>query len=213
MNLNSRTKFIASAFAWAVTVVALSLVQRRYSVPTRLSTYLLLAALGLALWSWSQRRHPNDAALRLTWFGLVAAVIVISSWIVRDWGSLIILIWYVWAIRESIGDAVGAEGKIRAVAVSAVDLSGTVEYDSMHFSGVLVEEYSSAWTKCISEAKTNDEGRFELPHSSEDPTHFVKVSWPGTCPVYLRVQIAPEAQPLLIHLKPMKQKRLGNWGE
>jgi len=212
MRVNMRNTFIASASVWAIAVVATAYVQRQQPVATRISTNVLLSVVGLVLWIWTQRRQPNDLTLRLAWFGVVTSVIIVSSLVVRDWVSIVTVIWYVWAIRDSIVDTADGE-HVRAGTAKAPELGGTVEYDSMHFSGVLIEEYSSNWARRICQAKTDDDGRFKLPQTKEDPTHCIKVSWPGTRAVYLRVQISPDAKPLLIRLKPKKPKRAGNWGE
>jgi hypothetical protein len=90
--------------------------------------------------------------------------------------------------------------KIKVVSVKAADLTGVVEYDSMHFSGMRVEECSDDWAQQLSEVKTDDDGRFALPHISDDPTHWVRVSWPGTERVHLRVELSPGAPPLHVCL-------------
>jgi hypothetical protein len=45
-----------------------------------------------------------------------------------------------------------------------------VEYDSMHFSGMRVEECSADWIQQVSEVKTDDYGRFALP-PRDGPVH------------------------------------------
>ena len=74
----------------------------------------------------------------------------------------------------------------------------------MHFSGMSVEEYTEDWGTQLSLVKTDGDGRFALPRISDGPDHWVRVSWPGTETVHLQVEISPEAQPLLIRLKPRK---------
>jgi len=94
--------------------------------------------------------------------------------------------------------------KARAVRVKAPDLAGVVEYDSMHFSGMCVEEYAEDWETRLSQVKTDGEGRFALPRISDGPGHCVRVSWPGTQTVHLQLEISPDARPLLVRLKPRK---------
>ena len=57
-----------------------------------------------------------------------------------------------------------ARGRI-PVRVKAPDLAGVVEYYSMHFSGVCVEEYADDWVTQLSQVKTDDDGRFALPET------------------------------------------------
>src|SRR5437667_3634283 len=211
MNLTQRSTFIVAACLWATASIAVSYTLRQHSVPARIGSEILLAGAGLAFWIWSRRKN-HDPIVGLTWFGIVMGVIMISSWITRDWASILIGVWYIWVVREYIIDAADTEGQIRPASVHATELTGTVEYDSMHFSGVLVEECSSDWTKQFSLVKTDDSGRFALPHASNGPVHYIKVSWPGTRAVHLCVETFADAQPLLVRLKPQKPKRMGDWG-
>jgi len=94
--------------------------------------------------------------------------------------------------------------RISVAWVKAPDLAGTVEYDSMHFSGMRVEECTADWATQLSEVKTDDNGYFALPSTSDDPVHWVRFSWPGTETVHLRVELSPTAQPLLVRLKYWK---------
>lgn len=91
--------------------------------------------------------------------------------------------------------------KSRVTRVKAPALSGVVEYDSMHFSGMIVEECAPDWIQQFAEVKTGDDGRFALP-PRDGPVHYVRVSWPGTGTVHLKVELAPGARPLLVRLKP-----------
>ena len=204
-----------AACLWATASITVSYTLRQHSVPTRIGSEILLAGAGLALWIWFRRKN-HDPIVGLTWFGIVMGVIMISSWITGDWASILIGVWYIWVVREYIIDAAidaaDRERQIRARCVHATGLTGTVEYDSMHFSGVLVEECSSDWTKQFSQVKTDDSGGFVLPHASDGPVHYIRVSWPGTRAVHLRVETFADAQPLLVRLKPQKPKRMGDWG-
>ncbi len=211
MNLTQRSTFIVAACLWATASIAVIYTLRQHSVPARIGSEILLAGAGLALWIWSRRKN-HDPIVGLTWFGIVMGVIMISSWITRDWASILIGVWYIWVVRENIIDAADTEGQIRPASVHATELTGTVEYDSMHFSGVLVEECSSDWTTQFSQVKTDDSGRFALPHASDGPVHYIRVSWPGTRAVHLRVETSAGAQPLLVRLRPKKPKRMGDWG-
>ncbi len=125
-----------------------------------------------------------------------------ESW-AEIWAAFraILLTWPSWAQVRAEVRAERLLPKIKLVWVQAADLAGVVEYDSMHFAGVRVEECSDDWAQQLSEVKTDDNGRFTLPRISDDPTHWVRVSWPGTRMVYLRVELSPGAPPLHIHLK------------
>ncbi len=90
--------------------------------------------------------------------------------------------------------------RIRTTRVKSPDLSGVVEYDSMRFPSMKVEECSADWAP-LSEAKTDDDGYFALPPATEGPVHFVRVSWPGAKTAHLHVELSPDARPLLIRLK------------
>jgi len=211
MNLTQRSTFIVAACLWATASITVSYTLRQHSLPTRIGSEILLAEAGLGLWIWSRRKN-HDPIMGLTWFGIVMGVTMISSWITGDWASILIGVWYIWVVREYIIDAADRERQIRARCVHATGLTGTVEYDSMHFSGVLVEECSSDWTKQFSQVKTDASGGFALPHASDGPVHYIRVSWPGTRAVHLRVETFADAQPLLVRLKPQKPKRMGDWG-
>lgn len=91
--------------------------------------------------------------------------------------------------------------RIKAVSVKAADLAGVVEYDTMHFAGMRVEEYAADWVQQLSQVTTDDNGRFALPRTSDGPVHWVRVSWRGTVPAHLQVELSPDAQPLLVRLK------------
>lgn len=52
---------------------------------------------------------------------------------------------------------------LRAPRVKASELSGMMEYESMHFAGMRVEECSTDWRQQLSEVKTDGDGRFALP--------------------------------------------------
>src|SRR5437667_735591 len=173
MNLTQRSTFIVAACLWATASITVSYTLRQRSVPTRIGSEILLAGAGLALWIWSRRKN-HDPIMGLTWFGIVMGVIMISSWITGDWASILIGVWYIWVVREYIIDAADREGQIRARSVHATGLTGTVEYDLMHFSGVLVEECSSDWTKQFSLVKTDDSGRFALPHAYNGAGHYIE---------------------------------------
>jgi hypothetical protein len=150
----------------------------------------------------------------MTWVGIVLGAAIIASWMSGGWWSVLFDAWFVWEAWSYFADTSGMEdGQIRAVSVYAKGLAGKVEYDSMHFSGIVVEEYSSDWTQRFSQVKTDDEGRFSLPHTTRGPLHYIKISWPGTKAVHLRVEIAADSQPVAVHLKPRKPKRIGNWGQ
>jgi len=128
-----------------------------------------------------------------------------ESW-AEIWAAFraILLTWPSWAQVRAEVRAERLLPKIKLVWVKAGDLAGEVEYDSMHFSGMRVEEWSDDWAQQFSEAKTDDNGRFTLPRISDDPTHWVRVSWPGTEPFHLEVELTPDAQPLLVRLKPRR---------
>jgi hypothetical protein len=96
--------------------------------------------------------------------------------------------------------------RIKTVSVKAPELAGVVEYDTMRVSGIRVEECAADWVQQLSEAKTDDDGRFALPSAeSSAPVHWVRVSWPKVAePAHLEVELSPDAQPLLVRLKPRK---------
>lgn len=91
---------------------------------------------------------------------------------------------------------------ITAIRVRAPNLAGSVDYGSMHPSKIRVEECSDDWTEQLSLVMTDDNGCFELPHTSDDSVHCVRISWPGAKTVHLYVEISARAQPLLVRLKP-----------
>ncbi len=94
----------------------------------------------------------------------------------------------------------------KTVRVKAPELAGTVEYDTMHFSGMRVQGYDADWTQPVSEVTTGDDGRFALPPATDANIHNVRVSWPGTEPVDLQVELTPETPRLVVHLRPQKPK-------
>ena len=212
-NFNGRFPIIASACFWAIACIVISYALRQQPALMVGGAILLLSGAVLALRMWSDRRH-DDRTLRLTWVGIVLGAAIIASWTSGGWWSLWFDAWFIWEAWRSFIDTVDREdGQIRTVSVRARELTGAVEYDSMHCSGILVEEYSSDWKQRFSEIKTDDNGRFAVPHTIEGPLHYLKISWPGTTSVHLRVEIAAHAQPLLVRLKPRKPKEMGNWGE
>lgn len=123
-----------------------------------------------------------------------------ESW-TQIWAELraICARWPSWARVRAEVEAQRLIPKI--VWVQAAELAGVVEYDSMHFAGMRVEECSDDWVQQISEVKTDDDGHFALPRISDDPTHWVRISWPGTHTVHLRVDLSPDAPPLHVRLK------------
>ncbi|HEY1220863.1 MAG: hypothetical protein ABSE42_10915 [Bryobacteraceae bacterium] len=96
--------------------------------------------------------------------------------------------------------------RIKTACVKAADLAGVVEYESMHLPGIRVEECAADWVTQVSQVKTDDDGRFALPHTSDGSSHWVRVSWPGTETVHLQVELDPDAQPLLVRLKYRKPR-------
>ena len=42
-----------------------------------------------------------------------------------------------------------------------------------------------------------------MPEVSGDTVHWVRVSWAGTRPVHLYVEIEPNAEPLVVKLRPL----------
>jgi hypothetical protein len=68
---------------------------------------------------------------------------------------------------------------------------------------VSVEECTEDWTQQVSQVKTDDDGRFELP-LSDGQVHFLRVSRPGAGTVHLRVELVPKARPLEVRLKPRR---------
>jgi len=112
----------------------------------------------------------------------------------------------VWARRPSWAEAraLSRVPTIKTVCVKANELAGVVEYETMHFAGMRVEECAADWVQQLSEARTDANGRFALPSASESPVHWVRVSWPGTEPFHLEVELTPDAQPLLVRLKPRR---------
>jgi hypothetical protein len=103
--------------------------------------------------------------------------------------------------------------RTRLISVRAPGLFGIVEYQSMYFSGVLVEECSSDWTRRLAKTETDANGHFDLSSSPEGRVHHLRVSWPGTKTVYLEVEIRPAATPLVIRLEPQQPRRKLNWGD
>lgn len=170
---------------------------------------LILMGILVAFWIWLDR-HRVDSTLKRMFFGIVAGGAVIAYCINREWWSLcydVLIVATSW--RYFLTD----DEPTRAVSARASGLTGTVEYESMHFPGVLIEEYSSDWADRLSSVRTDANGRFAMPRTSGGSVHYIKVSWPGARTVYLNVYIMPDAPQLLVRLKPGKPKSAGDWGE
>ena len=155
-------------------------------------------------------RRPADAVVKWISLGIVAVGLILAHWIHGDW----------WALLLDLGVGIpswrflvpeDAEGRV--VAVRSPELAGTVEYESIHFRDVLIEECSPEWGQLLSQTRTDENGRFRLSTQSGAVHRYIKVSWPGTRPVQLRVELSPSAAPLVIRLKPQKPRRSEDWGK
>lgn len=208
----TRVPLIAGACLWAVAWVGVTYGLRQ-QLALRVAGQVLLALAVVATWI-SSRRLLHDRVLALTWFGTVIGAVTLGYLRSRDWWSLLLDAWCTWVMWRYIIRVKDAQGgPIRVNAVHSAGLAGTVEYESMRFSGVLVEECSPDWTQKLSEVKTDSGGGFALPYVCDAPVHYVRVSLPGTRTVHLGVTISPAAEPLLIRLKPAPIREAGNWGE
>ena len=174
-----------------------------------LSGQLLLVGAITLWWIWLARR-PDEMNVKWTSLGLVGGGVFVSYCVSGNWESLLLDL----AVVGTSWKYLLPDGQeMKPVAVRATGLFGTVEYESMHFTGVLVEEYSSHWNERLSQVKTDANGGFALPVTSDGAVHFLKITWPGAETAHLRVEIAPDAKPLLVRLKPGKPRRIDNWGD
>lgn len=199
---------ITSGCLWAMTLIGAHYACHQRP-PLDIGAQIALMAILVVLWIWLDRQRA-DRTLRWTFLGIVACGAIVAYCVNGEWWALcydLLIVATSWKYLVPDND------QTRAVSVHASGLVGLVEYDSMRFAGVLVEEYSSDWTHQLSDTRTDADGNFVLPRASDVSVHHIKVSWPGTRTVYLTVEIISDAQPLVIHLKHGKPKRAGNWGE
>ena len=213
---------ILSAFAfWVVTTSAAERLLPQRPVP-RIGIEVLLSAALLAYWVWFEgwRRFLRET---VPLFVIVFAIFTIAHRVI-GWSDqgFVGLFWYVllWMAAllvhglylKLIGADDTGDRPSTALRVKAAELAGVVEYDTMRLSGIHVEELAADWVQQLSEAKTDENGRFALPVESSAPVHWVRVSWPGTETVHLQVELSPDAQPLLVRLKPRKWKSMAYLG-
>ena len=115
---------------------------------------------------------------------------------------LIFAIWLTW--RHSRSRPMPPHLLLKVTRVQAPELAGVVEYDSLRFSAMRVEECSDDWKQQLSQVTTDENGRFTLPHVSDDLVHCVRVSLHGAKTVHLYVELSADARPLLVRLKPAR---------
>ena len=193
---------------WAIALIAAKYAWRQKPAVDIGSQIILMGVLVVA-WIWLDRQCV-DTTLRRIFFGIAAAGAIVTYCIHRQWGDLL---YDALLIAASGKYLFPANDQTRAASVRASGLFGTVEYDSMHFSGMLVEEYSPDWTRQLSCVRTDDEGRFELPRTCDAAVHHIKISWPGVKTAFLDAAIVPDAQPLVIRLKVGRPKSAEDWGQ
>ena len=199
---------LASACFFAIALIVLS-----YEWPQKSSlqfgAQFLEAGALLVFWVWLTRR-PDEMIVKWMSLGIVVGAVIVTYYIHRDLWSLM---FDLGVSAPCLRHLLPEDRETRMVSVQASGLSGTVEYESMYFSNILVEECSSDWKQQLAQVKTGTNGYFELPRTSEEGVHYIRVSWPGTKTVHFRAQLSAGAKPLLIRLKPQKPNRSGNWGE
>ena len=137
----------------------------------------------------------------VAWIGATVSACINGQYWLSLWRGLFGLCG-LWLARSLFIETDAGTRKVRPA--KAPHLEGVVEYDSMHFSGMRVEECAADWIQQVSEVKTDDNGRFALPLHPEIPIHYLRFSWPGTAEVFLAVEICPDASPLLVRLKPWR---------
>lgn len=176
----------------------------------RQNQYLHLAAqltmVGvLVVWCVWLARRPDEMMVKQASLCLVGLAVVVTYGTNGDWWSLAFELGVClpcWPYFLDDDDDI----ETRVIPVYATGLTGTVEYARMHFSGILVEEYSPDWKETFSQVTTDIDGHFELPCASGVGAHYIKISWPGTRTVNLRVELSADAQPILIRLRPRKPR-------
>jgi hypothetical protein len=201
---------MASPLLIASCLLAATLVTISYLHP-RLSTLgTAVEAVVLTVWLVWLARRPDEPVVK--WASLL---LVVGSVIVEY-----LISWDLWSLVIDLGVSLPclryllAENTRTAPTIAhAPGLTGTVEYDKMRFSDVLVEEYSPDWSRRLGEARTDTNGHFALPCASDGGAHYLKVSWPGTETLRLQVLINAAADPLLLRLKPRTPRKKLNWGD
>jgi hypothetical protein len=193
---------------WSIALIGARYASRQKPI-VDIGAQVILTGILVVSWIWLDRQRA-DSTLRRIFLAVVAGGIIISYCVNGDWWSLC---YDALIVATSWKYFIPDSEPTRAFCVRASVLAGTVEYESMRFPGVFVEEYSSDWTRRLSDVRTDADGRFSLPSVSGGRIHHIKVSWPGTRTVYLNVEMMPEARPLLVRLKPGKPKAAGDWGE
>ncbi len=179
---------------WAFIWIGPYVYRGRHGVVTAIE--LLSCALFVALF-WFDRRSDYWKVLFCVFFAAFAIPYFISGDVVSiAQGGLCLWVGYWWF---RYGREAGAQ-RPKVTRVKATDLAGVVKYHSMQIPGVSVEECSEDWTQQISQVKTDGEGRFALPRS-DGSVHYLRVSRPEAGTVHLRVELAPNARPLMVRLK------------
>ncbi len=189
-----RLPMVLAVCLWAFIWVGPYLFQGRRAVVTGIE--LLSCALFVVL-IWLERRSDYWKVLFCVFFIAFAIPhFVHGDAVSMAQGGLCLCIgaWWFWYGRDS------GSGTLKVTRVKAADLAGVAECDSKRVSGVCVEECSEDWNQQLSQVKTDDDGRFALPRT-EGAVHFVRVSRPEAGTIHLRVELTPEARPLLVRLK------------
>jgi hypothetical protein len=127
---------------------------------------------------------------------------VFATYWVRDHGNpLLIPTGIAFAVSAVVGlTRLMIAVRNRPKAAVASHLGGSVQYDSMKVSDALVEECTPDWKQPLSSVKTNASGFFELPSKGAGAVHNLRVTWSKTSSARLRVQIVPDAPPLVVEL-------------
>ncbi|HEY1203636.1 MAG TPA: hypothetical protein VGF05_03005 [Bryobacteraceae bacterium] len=185
---------ILAVCLWAFVWVGPYVFQGRHGAVAGIE--LLSCALFVALF-WTDRRSDYWKVLFCVFFVAFAIPHFVHGDIVSmAQGGLCLLVGYWWFRYGKEPDP----DTLIVTRVKAADLAGVAEYDSARLSGVCVEECSEDWTQQFSQVKTDEDGRFALPHS-EGTVHFVRVSRPEAGTIHLRVELTPKAKPLLVRLR------------
>jgi hypothetical protein len=199
--------FVAACFLAALTI---ALSHARPQNPYLGVADQLVQVGALTVWLVWLTRRSDEANARRASLGIVGISIVIAYCIYGDlWSLLIDFGVTIPCLRHLFTQ----DCRTRLVSVRAPGLFGMVEYQSMHFSGVLVEECSSDWRRPLGQTETDANGHFDLSSASEGGIRHLRVSWPGTRTVCLNVEMSSTAEPLLIRLKPQQPRRKLNWGD
>ena len=137
------------------------------------------------------------SAIPMRWFEAALLFSIVCTIV----SVTIFAIWLTWRHRPR---PMPPHWRIKVTRVQAPELAGVVEYDSLRFSAMRVEECSDDWTRQLSQVTTDENGRFTLPHISDDLVHCVRVSLHGAQTVHLYVELSADARPLLVRLKPAR---------